>query len=275
MKDTIIIHKDWLIPTDEMSDAEYRAYMEAIFAYAFEGKRPESNEHRPIMRLVFKHMDDYRAKYERICERRREAGRKGGNPNFVKGKPNPYYLGANGNNQTLPKITKDNQTLPKISHTDTDTDTDTDVPVILGTYKEKPTNVGKKKVAADTATTSAPRSVRFIRPTVEEVRAYCTERGNGVDAEAFIDFYESKGWKIGSSTMKDWRAAVRTWEKRDGRGTRKTPAAGGVTLGPGEFIDNNGRRTYGTGKATIPPDAPPRPSERHCWDKATNSWILL
>lgn len=56
---------------------------------------------------------------------------------------------------------------------------------------------------------------RFVRPSVDEVRAYCTERGNSVDPQQFVDFYESKGWKVGNQSMKDWKAAVRTWEKRD------------------------------------------------------------
>ena len=57
---------------------------------------------------------------------------------------------------------------------------------------------------------------RFVKPTVEEVAAYCAERKNGVDAERFVDFYESKGWVIGkNSPMRDWRAAVRNWENRD------------------------------------------------------------
>lgn len=55
---------------------------------------------------------------------------------------------------------------------------------------------------------------RFTPPTVEEVAAYCRERGNGVDAQRFVDFYAAKGWKIGQNTMKDWKAAVRTWEQR-------------------------------------------------------------
>lgn len=57
----------------------------------------------------------------------------------------------------------------------------------------------------------------FVPPSLSEVKAYCQERNNGVDPEAFIDFYESKGWKVGNQRMKDWRAAVRTWEKRDNR----------------------------------------------------------
>lgn len=61
----------------------------------------------------------------------------------------------------------------------------------------------------------APSSRRFTPPSVDEVAAYCRERGNGVDAQRFVDFYASKGWKVGSSGMRDWRAAVRNWERQD------------------------------------------------------------
>jgi hypothetical protein len=57
----------------------------------------------------------------------------------------------------------------------------------------------------------------FVPPTLEEVKAYCQERNNNVDAETFIDFYESKGWMVGKNKMKDWKAAVRTWERNNGR----------------------------------------------------------
>ena len=65
-----------------------------------------------------------------------------------------------------------------------------------------------------------PKCKQFKPPTVEEVRNYCCERMNTVDAEAFVDFYESKGWMVGKNKMKDWKAAVRTWEK--GRNNVKT-----------------------------------------------------
>jgi hypothetical protein len=55
----------------------------------------------------------------------------------------------------------------------------------------------------------------FTPPTVEEVRSYCQERNNKVDPEGFIDFYESKGWFIGKNKMKDWKAAVRNWERSE------------------------------------------------------------
>ena len=56
---------------------------------------------------------------------------------------------------------------------------------------------------------------RFTPPTLEEVTAYCEERQNGVDAQRFIDFYASKGWKVGNQGMKDWKACVRTWEQKN------------------------------------------------------------
>lgn len=55
----------------------------------------------------------------------------------------------------------------------------------------------------------------FVPPTVEEVRAYCTERGNNVNPQSFIDFYTSKGWKVGNQPMRDWKACVRTWESTE------------------------------------------------------------
>lgn len=58
---------------------------------------------------------------------------------------------------------------------------------------------------------------RFSPPSVEEVRAYCQERKNNIDPEAFVAFYESKGWKVGSQPMKSWKAAVTTWEKRQAK----------------------------------------------------------
>lgn len=59
---------------------------------------------------------------------------------------------------------------------------------------------------------------RFSPPTIEEVAEYCKERNNGVDPQAFVDFYTAKGWKVGKDPMKDWQAAVRTWERREPKG---------------------------------------------------------
>lgn len=57
-------------------------------------------------------------------------------------------------------------------------------------------------------------SRNFVPPSLSEVKAYCQERNNGINPQHFIDFYASKGWMIGKNKMKDWKAAVRTWEQR-------------------------------------------------------------
>jgi len=52
------------------------------------------------------------------------------------------------------------------------------------------------------------------KPSIDEIKDYCLERNNDIDAEQFYDFYESKNWYVGKNKMKDWRACIRTWEKR-------------------------------------------------------------
>ena len=64
---------------------------------------------------------------------------------------------------------------------------------------------------------------RFSPPSVEDVRKYCMDRGNSVDAEKFVDYYTSNGWMVGKNQMKDWEAAVRTWEKNSGGNDGKNP----------------------------------------------------
>lgn len=59
------------------------------------------------------------------------------------------------------------------------------------------------------------KKTRFVKPTVEQVKDYCKERNNNIDAEHFYDFYERNGWKVGKNPMKDWRACVRTWERNN------------------------------------------------------------
>ena len=66
-----------------------------------------------------------------------------------------------------------------------------------------------------TVSDTVKKTKRFIPPTIDEVRVYCTERHNNVNPDSFVNFYESKGWKVGKEPMKDWKAAVRTWEQRD------------------------------------------------------------
>ena len=67
---------------------------------------------------------------------------------------------------------------------------------------------------------------RFSPPSVEQIGEYCAERRNGVDPERFYDYYQSKGWMVGKVKMKDWRAAVRTWERNNP--APEDPRSGGL-----------------------------------------------
>ncbi|WP_304649579.1 DUF4373 domain-containing protein [uncultured Duncaniella sp.] len=187
---------------------------------------------------------------QRRAEAARRNGRKGGNPNFKKGQPNPYY-------RTTESVMEDN---PNITQEITE-----DNPIVEQSNveysrvkKQKESPKGEKKTAS-----------RFSAPTVDEVRAYAQEKGYNVDPEHFVDYYTSNGWRVGRNPMKDWRATVRTWASRD---RAQTPVQGTQSLGVGEFINSKGIRTYGTSGQPVPPQAPPRPSEAHYWSETTNQW---
>ncbi len=80
------------------------------------------------------------------------------------------------------------------------------------------------------------KATRFIPPTLEEIRDYCQERKNMVDAEKFYDFYQSKGWMVGKNKMKDWKAAVRTWERED-KTSARTSNRESKTITGNPFLD--------------------------------------
>ena len=87
----------------------------------------------------------------------------------------------------------------------------------IGFENEKPDALYNKEIKKEKEPPNSPprgKRERFTPPTVEDVAAYCLERKNGIDAEEFCAFYSSKGWRVGSSPMRDWRAAVLTWEKK-------------------------------------------------------------
>lgn len=91
---------------------------------------------------------------------------------------------------------------------------------IMQAYKKNKADLSKRKSSTLLKNNivyynSGDRKKRFAPPTFEEVKAYCSERNNSVDAQRFIDYYTSNGWKVGKNPMKDWKAAVRNWERAD------------------------------------------------------------
>ena len=82
-------------------------------------------------------------------------------------------------------------------------------------YNTKELNTNQLNTYEYSLSNGSGRKPKFTPPTVEDVAMYISENGYHVDAEQFVDFYQSKGWKVGKDTMKDWKASVRTWERRN------------------------------------------------------------
>lgn len=74
----------------------------------------------------------------------------------------------------------------------------------------------EKEIHSSAKSTTTKRK-RFEKPSISDIQQYCIERNNNVNAEQFFDYYESNGWKVGKNSMKDWKAAVRTWERSEYR----------------------------------------------------------
>ena len=92
--------------------------------------------------------------------------------------------------------------------------------------------------AAAPALPEPTKKKQFVKPTLDEVRAYCIERGKGVDADKWYNHYTANGWKVGRNSMKDWKAAVRTWEPKEGAETHGRNAGTGGSAGKTERIGN-------------------------------------
>ena len=107
-----------------------------------------------------------------------------------------------------------------------DKDKDKDKDKYKNEKEKRPSGVKRKGAAAPTP------------PSVEDVRAYCAERANGIDPQAFVDYYDARGWRYGQGKpIVDWRAAVRTWENRRRQ-------EGGVTGGTDRLSVDTGARTF-------------------------------
>jgi hypothetical protein len=166
----------------------------AIYQYQEDGTEPEATSSiYPMFCLMKAKFEEDDETYQKTCEKNKRIANE---------------REVTKSHQTSPDVTRRHQTLPQATDTDTDTDNDTD---------------NDKDIKRE----GEPRKRGpFTPPTVEEVRSYCQERKNGVDAERFVDFYSSKGWMIGKSKMKDWKASVRTWENRETARSGTTKEAG-------------------------------------------------
>jgi hypothetical protein len=94
--------------------------------------------------------------------------------------------------------------------------------------------------------------ISFVKPTIEEVKAYCVERSNTVDADKWFDYYQSNGWRVGRNPMKDWRAAIRTWEKSSFGKQKLTPFQETISAGQ-RFMKKMQQKEKDVNSSTVDP----------------------
>lgn len=92
-------------------------------------------------------------------------------------------------------------------------------------YSIEKDSIVKESIVEEVVAAAPSPSKRFVKPTLEQIKEYCLTRKNNIDAQHFMDFYESKGWKVGNQPMKDWKACVRTWEQRNKVENKSTKVA--------------------------------------------------
>ena len=177
---------EYLDEMADLTDAEFGRLARALLVYSRTGEFPALNgNERLFKRRVIMQEDRAQESYVQVVEKNRANGKLGGRPR----KPTETQ-----NNPKKPNETQKTQIEIEI-------ESEINTPLPNG-------NKGSK------AATPPTRETRFSPPSLDEVQAYIAERGSAVDAQQFIDFYASKGWMVGKNRMKDWKAAVRTWEKR-------------------------------------------------------------
>lgn len=198
VKKSFVLYHDIREPLEMLDDAERGRLFSAILNYSEFGELPDfSGPLRMAFAFIRTALDRDSEKWEDKRQKRVEAGRAGGIRSGEVRKQNQ----ANEANASESKQTKQNQANQAVP-----------VPAPVPAPVPVPDNVNViEEIDAD----KPPRSTAFTPPTVEEVAAYCQERKNNIDPQGFVDYYEASEWKRGNTKIKDWRACVRTWERKE------------------------------------------------------------
>lgn len=176
-REYVCLYHSYLKSVEPLNDAERGRLFTACLTYSMTGAEPDlrGNE-RFVWPTIREQIDRDSKKYSDFCKKQQE--------NIRKRWDTTVYDGTSG----IPDDTK---------HT-------------KEKEKEKENILSSPNVEDSIARTPARK--RFTPPTLAEVTAYCRERQNAVDPQRFIDYYTARGWKLNKTSMKDWKAAVRTWE---------------------------------------------------------------
>ena len=200
-KSSFILYTDYIEQIEILTMEQRGILLTACMSYQIGKELPEMD---PVTKMAFLFVSaDMRRnneKYERIVERRKEAGHKGGKQTQANRANATFASNAIKQNQANQASASDNDN-ENVNDNDNDNDNENDNE-----------NVDVNDTLPQTPSEGA-ESEGDSTPTLSDVIDYCRERGGLVDAEEFYDFYTSKGWLIGKTPMQDWKAAFRGWER--------------------------------------------------------------
>lgn len=193
---------EYLEEMDCLSDAEYGRLIRGLQQYSITGEEPKlSGQEKVYWKRVRNRENRYQEGFEEQEKVKAERAKNAANARW-RNKPGANACTSNANDANACTSTTSNA---KNANTNTKANTNTDANI-------SPPIGGEEKPAG-----KPPTRPRFTPPSVDEVRAYCQECNyTAVDPERFVDFYQSKGWKVGKDPMEDWKAAVRNWSRDRG-----------------------------------------------------------
>lgn len=178
---SFILHKDSLSVLNKLNDEQAGKLFKAISDYQTQNILPQDNLISIIFEPFFNQFKRDAEKYINTCEARRVAGSKGGK-------------------QKVANASKCKQELANLADSDS---------------KNKNKNDSDSK--NDNNAEEGKKKKNFKKPTIEEIKNYILEISASISPESFFDYYESKGWKVGNTPMKDWKATVRNWNRKEQR----------------------------------------------------------
>lgn len=265
-KKSFVAYCDWENQLDLLSDEEAGKLFRHLLAYVND-RNPEFSNSDRILKMAFEpirlQLKRDLDKYEEVKKKRSEAGRSGGLKSGVsrskteQTEANEANASQNQPNEAIGSFAKKNEANEAVTVNDNVNVNDN---VILLEKETKEENL-IKEFAEELFTDSTPdnppeekrkkvaqKKEKFKTPSLQEVQDYCNERQNGISAYSFVNFYQSKGWKVGNQPMKDWKAAIRTWEqknKENGKSVNNTS-----NFGPGKGTTSVSNTASGKTSAT-------------------------
>lgn len=219
--ESITIYRNMVDSVRNLEQDDFQPIVMAIFDFALDGKEPENLT--PMQYAVF---NMTRVNIEKSNERRRNKAEYEKKRRERK-KAEREALKSNSVDNAWTSVDNRGQCVDVRVDKEKEKEKEKEKVKVKENEKEKEKEKVKEKESKNNSNniymcgeklpTQTPRK-KFVKPTVEEVRNYCIERKNNVNPEKFIDFYEAKDWYIGKNKMKDWKAAVRTWERNTSSG---------------------------------------------------------